>query len=192
MAGKESTFKNMVLTLLIITLVASVALGYVYQFTKGPIELAQITKVNNAIRAVVPAFDNDPNAEVYKAVVGTDSLNVYPAKKGGVVVGLAVETFTEKGYGGRFELIVGFLPDGTINDIAVISHHETPGLGDKIDKRKSNFSLQFKGKNPKDFKMMVKKDGGNVDAITASTISSRAFCDAVTRAYDAVMKGNVK
>ncbi|WP_092440874.1 RnfABCDGE type electron transport complex subunit G [Williamwhitmania taraxaci] len=192
MAGKESTFKNMVLTLLIITLVASVALGYVYQFTKVPIELAQITKVNNAIRAVVPAFDNDPNAEVYKAVVGTDSLNVYPAKKGGVVVGLAVETFTEKGYGGRFELIVGFLPDGTINDIAVISHHETPGLGDKIDKRKSNFSLQFKGKNPKDFKMMVKKDGGDVDAITASTISSRAFCDAVTRAYEAVMKGNVK
>ncbi|SDD17475.1 electron transport complex protein RnfG [Williamwhitmania taraxaci] len=182
----------MVLTLLIITLVASVALGYVYQFTKVPIELAQITKVNNAIRAVVPAFDNDPNAEVYKAVVGTDSLNVYPAKKGGVVVGLAVETFTEKGYGGRFELIVGFLPDGTINDIAVISHHETPGLGDKIDKRKSNFSLQFKGKNPKDFKMMVKKDGGDVDAITASTISSRAFCDAVTRAYEAVMKGNVK
>jgi len=129
---------------------------------------------------------------VYRAVVGTDSLNVYPAKKGGKLVGLAVETFTEKGFAGRINLIVGFLPDGTINDIAVISHKETPGLGDKMEKSKSDFSIQFMGKHPKEFKLMVKKDGGNVDAITASTISSRAFCDAVTRAYDAVMKGGTK
>ena len=192
MAGKESTLKNMVLSLLIISLVASVALGYVYEFTKGPIEVAKAAKVNDAIRAVVPACDNNPSAEVYKVAYEKDTLNVYPAKKGGQLVGAAVETYTEKGFAGHISLMVGFLPDGTINDIAVVSHHETPGLGDKMDKSKSNFSLQFMGKNPKDFKLMVKKDGGDVDAITASTISSRAFCDAVTRAYNAFMKGGAK
>lgn len=190
--AKESTFKNMVLTLLIISFVASLALGYVYQFTKGPIEMAKVAKINDAIKAVVPACDNNPSAEVYKVALDKDSLNIYPAKKDGVLVGAAVETFTEKGFGGHISLIVGFLPDGTINDIAVISHHETPGLGDKMEKQKSNFSLQFMGKNPKDFKLLVKKDGGNVDAITASTVSSRAFCDAVTRAYNAFMKGGAK
>ena len=182
----------MVLTLLIISFVASLALGYVYQFTKGPIEMAKVAKINDAIKAVVPACDNNPSAEVYKVALDKDSLNIYPAKKDGVLVGAAVETFTEKGFGGHISLIVGFLPDGTINDIAVISHHETPGLGDKMEKQKSNFSLQFMGKNPKDFKLLVKKDGGNVDAITASTVSSRAFCDAVTRAYNAFMKGGAK
>ena len=192
MAGKESTLKNMVLSLFIISLVASVALGYVYEFTKGPIEVAKAAKVNDAIKAVVPACDNNPSAEVYKVAYEKDTLNVYPAKKGGQLVGVAVETYTEKGFAGHISLMVGFLPDGTINDIAVVSHHETPGLGDKMEKAKSNFSLQFMGKNPKDFKLMVKKDGGDVDAITASTISSRAFCDAVTRAYNAFMKGGAK
>ncbi|HRC93634.1 MAG TPA: RnfABCDGE type electron transport complex subunit G, partial [Tenuifilaceae bacterium] len=96
------------------------------------------------------------------------------------------------GFGGRIELMVGFLPDGTINKITVISHKETPGLGDKIDPGKSDFSVQFEGKNPETFKVMVKKDGGDVDAITASTISSRAFCDAVNRAYKAFKEGGRK
>lgn len=190
--AKESTLKNMVLNLFIISLVASVTLGYVYEFTKGPIEVAKVAKVNDAIKAVVPKCDNNPSAEKYTIVSGSDTLNVYPAKLGGKLVGAAVETYTEKGYGGHIDLMVGFLPDGTINDIAVVSHHETPGLGDKMDKSKSDFSLQFMGKNPKDFKLMVKKDGGDVDAITASTVSSRAFCDAVTRAYNAFMKGGAK
>ena len=80
--------------------------------------------------------------------------------------------------------MVGFLPDGTINDVAVLEHEETPGLGDKMEKKKSDWSLQFQGKNPETFRLSVTKDGGDVDAITASTISSRAFCDAVTRAYE--------
>ncbi len=83
--------------------------------------------------------------------------------------------------------MVGFSPDGTITDIAVIQHQETPGLGDKINKSKSGFSLQFQGKNPANFKLSVEKDRGDVEAITASTISSRAYCDAVQRAYNAYM-----
>ena len=85
--------------------------------------------------------------------------------------------------------MVGLLPDGTINDISVLEHKETPGLGDKMDKEKSDFSLQFQGKDPKNFAINVRQDGGDVDAITASTVSSRAFCDAVIRAYNAFMEG---
>ena len=83
-------------------------------------------------------------------------------------------------------MLVGFLPDGTIKDIAVLENKETPGLGDKMLKSKSNWSTQFEEKNPANFKLKVKKDGGDVDAITAATISSRAFCDAVQRAYNAL------
>jgi len=84
--------------------------------------------------------------------------------------------------------MVGFLPDGTIYDVEVLDHKETPGLGDKIDRKKSDFTRQFQNKNPGAFSLTVKKDGGSVDAITAATISSRAFCNAVQRAYDVYRK----
>jgi electron transport complex protein RnfG len=69
-------------------------------------------------------------------------------------------------------------------DISVLQHKETPGLGTKMTEEK--FLVQFRGKNPGSFPLKVKKDGGQVDAITAATISSRAFCDALQRAYDAL------
>jgi electron transport complex protein RnfG len=186
---KESSFKNMVLTLLVVSIFASLALAGVYLVTLEPIKAAKSAKINGAIQKVVPAFDNNPGTEVYKMAVDGDTIRLYPARKGGKLVGTAVETFTNKGFAGRFTLMVGFLPDGTINSVEVLTHKETPGLGDKMEKSKSNFSVQFEGKNPKTFKMMVKKDGGDVDAITASTITSRAFTDAVNRAYNAYIKG---
>ncbi len=187
MAEKESNFKNMVIALFVVTFVASAALGFAYELTKEPIRLVEINKKNSAIKSVVPEFDNNPSEESRKVAIGKDSLNLYQAKMNGEVVGTAVETFTMKGFSGMIKLMVGFSPDGSIIDIAVLEHQETPGLGDKIEKGKSQFSLQFQGKNPADFKLAVKKDNGEVDAITASTISSRAFCDAVQRAYDAYM-----
>jgi electron transport complex protein RnfG len=190
--AKESTFKNMVLTLLVISFFASAALAGVYLVTLKPIQAAKAAKTNEAIQKVVPAFDNNPGAEMYKLATDGDTLKLYPARKAGVLVGTAIETFTDKGFSGRFTLMVGLLPDGTIKSVEVLSHKETPGLGDKMEKSKSSFSVQFEGKNPKTFKMMVKKDGGDVDAITASTITSRAFTDAVTRAYNAYMKGGKK
>lgn len=185
----ESNFKNMTVTLLVVTLVASAALGLVYQSTKGPITMAQQAKISNAIKAVLPEFDNQPGIEAYTVAADGGELTFYPATKGTQRVGTAVKTFSNNGFAGRIELMVGFLPDGTISKIAVISHKETPGLGDKIDPNKSDFSLQFEGKNPETFKLMVKKDGGDVDAITASTISSRAYCDALERAYHALKEG---
>lgn len=190
MAKKESSFKNMVLTLFIVTLAASTALGFIYELTKGPIAASKLLKQNTAIQAVVPEYNNTPGEESYTLEVDGGTLEFFPAKKDGELVGTAVKTFTTKGFSGEIKLMVGFLPDGTINNIAVLEHAETPGLGDKMDKKKSTWSVQFNGKNPKDFKLMVTKDGGDVDAITASTISSRAYCDAVKRAYETFMENS--
>lgn len=188
MAKKESTFMNMVVTLVVVTLVAAGLLGSIYALTKEPIRLAELAKKNAAIEVVVPGFDNQPSQEVRKLFMDGDTLYFYTARKGDQVLGTAVETFTKKGFNGEFKLMVGFKEDGTIIDIAVVSHGETPGLGDKMQKSKSDFSLQFMGKDPATFKLAVKKDRGDVDAITASTITSRAYCDAVQRAYDGFMQ----
>jgi len=188
MAKKESTFTNMVLTLFIVTLAASTALGFVYKLTKEPIEEGKMRKKNEAIRTVVPDFSNQPNDEAYSVGVDGDSLKIFPARKNGKLVGMAVSTFTNDGFSGKIKLMVGFTADGKIQNIRVLEHKETPGLGDKIEKSKSDWSTQFNGKNPENFKLKVKKDNGDVDAITASTISSRAYCDAVQRAYHAFKK----
>ena len=188
MSKKESNFLNMVLTLFAVTFLSSAALGYVYELTKEPKAAADLAKKNNAIKEVLPEYDNNPLAEKYEISTSDGyKLVCYPAKKDGKLVGTAIETFTNKGFSGIIKLMVGFLPDGTIYDISVVEQKETPGLGNKIEKSKSDFSEQFKGKDPKVFKLQVKKDGGDVDAITAATISSRAFCDALSRAYNAYM-----
>ncbi len=186
---KESTLLNMVLTLLIISVLSAAALGYVYEITKKPIEQASLKKELQAIKEVVPPFDNNPFDEKFEmeAFDGAGKLTVYPAKKGGKIVGYAVKTFTEKGFGGHIDIIVGFLPNGVIENTKVLAHSETPGLGSKMTSKK--FKSQFHGFNPAEKKLIVKKDGGDVDAITAATISSRAFCDALNRAYKTLQKG---
>ena len=188
MANKESTFLNMLATLFMVTLVAAGLLGSVYAITKEPIRLAELKKKNEAIHVVVPGFDNEPSEEVERMFVDGDSIYLYTARQGDTILGTAVETFTNMGFSGEIKLMVGFAPDGSIIDIAVVKHAETPGLGDKMEKDKSDFSVQFMGKHPDSFKLAVKKDRGDVDAITASTITSRAYCDAVTRAYGAFME----
>ncbi len=175
----------MVVVLVITTLVSSSIMGGVYLLTADAIKAAETSKINNSIAEVVPAFDNTPSSNPVTTELDGRTLRLYSATQNDSLVGVAVETSTSKGFGGLISLMVGFLPDGTIYNIAVLSHAETPGLGDKIEKSKGDFSIQFEGKNPENFKMLVTKDGGDVDAITASTISSRAFCDAVDRAYRA-------
>ena len=191
MAKTESTFKNMVLSLTFISLAASACLGFVYEFTKKPIELSNLNKKLEAIKQVVPEFTNNPNEEMYRLPTGDgDSLEIYPAKKDNVVVGYAVNTYTKKGFSGNIILMTGFKPDGSIINITVLEQKETPGLGTKMTE--NQFKDQFNEKNPAQFNLKVKKDGGQVDAITAATISSRAFCDAVQRAYNTLLKGGSK
>ena len=191
MAKTESNFRNMVLSLTLISLVASACLGFVYEFTKGPIELSNLNKKVNAIKQVVPEFNNNPYEEMFRLPTGEgDSLDIFPAKKDDVLVGYAITTFTKNGFSGNITLMAGFKPDGTIVNITVLEHKETPGLGTKMTQ--PGFKDQFMEKNPSEFNLKVKKDGGAVDAITAATISSRAFCDAVQRAYNTLQKGEMK
>ena len=185
----------MVFTLFLVTLIASSALALVYEATKGPIAEAKKIKKMNAIGEVVPEFDNDPGSVVIRMGSGRDTLYFYPASKGDVLTGIAVETYTYAGFSGLVKIMVGFLPDGSIHDISVLEHAETPGLGDKMIKSKSldkatgqSWSSQFEGKDPQYFRLRVKQDDGDVDAITAATITSRAFCDAVQRAYDGLLE----
>ena len=192
MAKKESTLGNMIIALVAVTFEASTSLGFVYQLTKEPIAAARLAKKMEAIQNVLPEFNNEPNMEVYKIPDDGDTLYFFPARVDGGLVGTAIESFTNQGFSGEIKIMVGFLPDGSIYDVAVLEHKETPGLGDKMERRKSDWGLQFKGKNPRNFNVSVTKDGGDVDAITASTISSRAFCDALNRAYNAYMEGGKK
>ena len=189
MAKKESTLFNMVSSLVVVTLVASTALGYVYELTKGPIAEAKLAKKIRAIDEVVLEYDNHPVDEMYMiSVAGSaDSLEVYPAKKEGKLVASAIRTYSPKGYGGDVWLMIGLLPDGSINQISVLEHKETPGLGTKMSN--DDFKNQFIGKDPSTFMLKVEKDGGNVDALSGATISSRAFSQATQKAYDTYMKG---
>ena len=174
----ESTLLNMVLSLVLISVVMSAALAFVYEKTKGPIETASKQKEINSIKQVMPEFDNDPAS----AKTEKNGVIIYTLTNKNKPVGYAVKTYTDKGFGGYVEIMVGFLPDGSIHNLIVLQHKETPGLGTKMTDPK--FSNQFLEKNPGTFKLKVKKDGGQVDAITAATVSSRAYCDALQRAYD--------
>jgi Na+-translocating ferredoxin:NAD+ oxidoreductase subunit G len=184
MAKKESTFGNMVLTLFTVTAVAALALGGVYNATKEPIELAKRLKIEKAIGEVLPEFNR---LEEYKILPAgsKDSLTFYKAFMEDNHVGTAVRSYTDQGFSGRIWIMAGFVEGNTIYGTSVLEHKETPGLGDKMERKKSDWpEVQFIGRSPENFRLKVKKDGGDVDAITAATITSRAFCDALQRAYD--------
>ena len=183
---KESTRRSMSVCLTLVCLFCAALLGGVYVLTLDKINQEAVKKTNNAIALVTPEFDNEPSSESQTVSLDGEDITVYPAKKGGETVGYAVESFTSKGFSGTINIMVGFDMDGNIVGTSVISHAETPGLGAKMTE--PAFYSQFEGKNPASFRLSVTKDGGDVDAITASTITSRAFCDAVDRAYRAFQK----
>ena len=187
MAKKDSIWR-LAIVLTCISLLAALALTGVYALTKGPIELGQKEKKEKALQAVMPDYEGSVRDTV---IVDADNVEIpvhLAIGKGGELCGAGIETYTKKAFAGRFDLMVGFDAEGTIVNTEVLKAGETPGLGDKINKDKSDFALQFNQQNPADFQLVVKKDGGDVDAITAATISSRAYCDAVQRAYDIYMK----
>lgn len=189
MAKTPSTFLNMVVALFLCSFLSAAALGGVYMLTKDTIARSKIQEKVVAFEKVLPEFNNNPFEERYTVTTDKGDVTLYPAKKDGVLVGIAVDTFSLKGYSGRINVLAGFLPNGVVYNALVIEHKETPGLGSKMDAAQSVFPLQFKGKDPQTFRLKVKKDGGDVDAITSATISSRAYCEAIQAAYDVVKKG---
>jgi electron transport complex protein RnfG len=185
MAKKKSTLINMLVALFVITAVSGGLLGFVYGMTKDAIAEVDAKKNEAAIQAVLP-LDGEIT---YKADTMTYSENgvtmTFPCNlaydQNGTFKGAAVKT-SEGGFGGKIDMMVGFLADGTIKGTSVLSHAETPGLGANMT---GKFKDQFVDKNPASFKLTVTKDGGDVDAITAATITSRAFSKAVDKAYKA-------
>jgi electron transport complex protein RnfG len=112
-------------------------------------------------------------------------IKVYTATKGDDVVGYAVESMTKDGFGGVIRMMVGFTADGKINNVNVLEQAETPGLGTKMCDQDNALLSSIQGRNSWEVEFKVKKDGGELDALTAATISSRAYYNAVARAYQA-------
>ncbi len=178
----ESNLLNMVLSLTIVAVAAAALLGGLYVLTAEPIAQQKIQKQQAALTEVLPNMEGMTIAEgetvegqtVYKALVGDE------------MVGAAVET-AGIGFGGTFKVMVGFDKEGKVYNYKVLEHQETPGLGDNMAKwfktEKNNQSVI--GKSPATDKLQVSKDGGDIDAITAATISSRAFLLAIENAYKA-------
>ena len=185
MAKIQSSLLNMVVVLTIITASVGAILGSVYKITASPIAQANARAQEEAIREVAPLFDNNPIAESDTIVTNDSKTIIYPAKLQGTHVGAAVKATSRNGFNGEIEIIVGFEKDGTIRDYRVLNHGETPGLGAKMAEwfRTDKNNQSIIGKNPQNSNLTVSKDGGEIDAITASTITSRAFLEAVQRAY---------
>ena len=186
----ESSFKNMVIVLTVVAVVAGLLLGYVNKLTAEPIAQANAKALSDAIALVVPGFDNEPAANPDTIEVAGVTYKIYKATKGDKFIGAAVES-SANGFGGALTVLVGFDADGKIIDYSLLSHAETPGLGSKAaDWFKKGGKGDITGKNPGDKPLTVSKDGGEIDAITASTITSRAFLNAVNSAYAAYAKQN--
>lgn len=180
MAAK-STLKNMVLCLFGTTLICSAVLAGVYAVTKEPIEETNKAILTASISKVLPEGGEISDAQTCE--VGGQPSECWFSMKDGQMAGVAVKS-TVVGFGGPLTIMVGILPDGTIYNTSVLAHSETPGLGAKCTDE--NFFGQFKGWNPEQKRLLVKKDGGDVDAITASTITSRAYTLAVQNAFYAL------
>ena len=178
----QSNLKNMALCLSLVCLVCSALLGGVYALTTEPIAQTNANLLKASIQAVLPQGGELSEAKTIE-VDGT-VYEYYESVADGAPVAYAVKSVTS-GFGGALTLMVGVTPDGTIYNTSVLSHTETPGLGAKCT-TDEGFMAQWKGFDPSQKILSVKKDGGDVDAITASTITSRAYTLAVKNACEVV------
>lgn len=177
----KSSFINMTLCLLTICLVCSGLLAGVYALTKEPIDAAAKAKNEAAIKEVLPETAVTIEEERTVDFEGqTYAYNLAYDEKG-EVVGCAINV-APVGFGGPVVIKVGFDRDGIVWNTKVLSQAETPGLGAKCVEE--SFSAQFRGLDPMTKKLSVKKDGGDIDAITASTITSRAYTQGVALAVN--------
>ena len=184
----ESTLLNMVLVLTGVAVVMGGILALVNHLTEGPIREVNKKKTDDGIKAVMVCDDLTlgKTDTVKQTINGKEyTYIIYQVKDAqGKDLGAAVES-TTMGFGGDLKVMVGFNPEGTILGYTLLAHAETPGLGAKADKWfQKGEKGDIVGKTPSE-PLTVSKDGGQVDAITASTITSRAFLLAVNNAYNA-------
>ncbi len=178
----QSNLKNMVLCLFGTCFVCAALLAGVYAMTKAPIDATNARLLKESISAVLPEGGELSDAQPLE--VGGQPSEFYTLTDGGAPAAYAVKS-TVVGFGGPLTLMVGITADGVVYNTSVLSHAETPGLGAKCT-TDTKFMEQWKGFNPAEKILKVKKDNGDVDAITASTITSRAYALAVENAVNAI------
>lgn len=186
MSGAKSTLTTMILSLGVITVIAGGLLAGVNDLTTSAIADANKQKQVEAVKSVATAeFNNEPAAEAVAIIPEgeTREITIFPLKNNGEITGAAVESYTSAGFSGDIIVMVGFDINGEITGYEVVSHAETAGLGAKMQDWFRVGDGNVIGKNPGVNNMTVSKDGGEINAITAATISSRAFLDAINRAY---------
>jgi len=181
----KSTLLNMTAVLFGITLVASAGVGAVNMITAEPIAQAEAAAKVEALNGVLPAFETTGTETL---TIDELPITVYTATRGDQIVGYAVETMSKQGFGGVVNLMVGFTPEGEVINVDVLKQTETPGLGTKMADEDNPLIRSIKGQKLEQKKLVggklaVAKDGGDVDALTAATISSRAYVDAINRAW---------
>lgn len=145
-----------------------------------------------AINAVVPAnrYDNDVLNDTLvlpatEALHTTEDTIIYRARNQQQPAAVVLTAIAPNGYSGKIKLLIGIFADGSVSGVRVISHKETPGLGDKIDEKKANWIFKFNNrslKNPAENRWSVKKDGGEFDQFTGATITPRAVVSAIKNA----------
>lgn len=182
----KSNLTNMVCVLGGVALLCGGLLAYVNDLTAPTIKSAEDKALAKGITAVLGGKDvkveNPKGEDVTRNIGGKDlTYTIYKTDKG-----TAVKAIDPNGFGGNIGVLVGFSEDGDILGYTVLENNETPGLGAKcIDWFQKGNPGDIIGMNPGKDNMTVSKDGGDVDAITASTITSRAFLNAVQEAYNA-------
>ena len=184
----ESSLLNMVLVLTSVAVIMGGILAFVNHLTEGPIAEQKAKALADGLKSVMGVDEiTVSNTDTVRQNVAGKELTyvIYQTKDAkGNDLGAAVES-TTGGFGGDLKVLVGFDPEGKILGYTLLEHAETPGLGAKADKWfQKGEKGDIIGKDPKE-PLTVSKDGGQVDAITASTITSRAFLLAVNNAYNA-------
>lgn len=175
----KSTWYNMVIVLTLISAVASGVLAYVNKETEGPIAEINQKNLEDGIRKVL----GDNQVAIPQPETLEDGTLIYRTEKG-----VAVQSTDPKNasFGGGLTVLTGFDNEGNIKGYTILQTAETPGLGAKADTWfQEGEKGSIIGMNPAKNNMTVSKDGGEVDAITASTITSRAFLRAVNAAFNA-------
>lgn len=185
----------MVLVLVGVALITGGILAYVNHITEAPIKLQAEKTLADGIKAVMGGVQLSvaENDTIKQTIKGKEAVFVIhkTVDSNKQDLGVAVES-TTGGFGGDLKVLVGFDKDGNILGYTILQHAETPGLGAKADKWfQKDGKGSIIGKSPNKDNLTVKKDGGDIDAITASTITSRAFLLAVTQAYNAYKSGHV-
>lgn len=177
----SSSLKNMVLCLTGVCLVCSAILGGVYVLTQEPIERAEKANLQAALSQVVPDGYEISVEPVYREMDGA-RYECYRAQGASESEFATAVKSSVNGFGGQLTVLVGVTGEGKVYATKVLSHSETPGLGAKCSDAASHFVQQFCGFDPAQKSLKVTKDGGDIDAITASTITSRAYALAVENA----------